>query len=244
MAGAERAAELEQTFARALDSLWVAYQPIVRVVDRSLFGYEALLRSGEKTLPTPGMLLDAAERLGRLPKLAHRVWAAAAASFFGAEDHALLFLNLHAADLEDPALVSTASPLLAIADRVVLEITERASIDEVDEASERLKELRRLGFRIAIDDLGAGYAGLTTFAAMEPQFAKIDGSLVRGVDRNRMKQKIIASLVSLCNELSIIVVAEGVETADERDVLVDLGCDLLQGYVLAMPDRHFPRFVW
>jgi EAL domain-containing protein (putative c-di-GMP-specific phosphodiesterase class I) len=235
---------LDKSFARALDSLWMDYQPIVRVVDRSLFGYEALLRSGEKTLPNPEAVLDAAERLGRLPRLRHEVWAAAAGSFAQAESNALLFVNLHAADLGDPMLLSVASPLVAMADRVVLEITERASMDEVAEAQETLAELRRAGFRIAVDDLGAGYAGLTSFAAMEPQFAKLDGSLVRGVERNRTKRKIIASIVALCNELSIIVVAEGVETEDERDVLVDLGCDLLQGYVLAKPNKAFPGFTW
>jgi EAL domain-containing protein (putative c-di-GMP-specific phosphodiesterase class I) len=235
---------LEQSFRRALDTLWMAYQPIVRAADRSLFGYEALLRSNEKTLPDPEAVLGAAERLDRLPKLGQKIWAAAAGTFSGAEDHALLFVNLHAADLWDPMLASPSAPLVAMADRVVLEVTERASIDNVDAARERLAELRALGFRIAIDDLGAGYAGLTSFAAMEPQFAKLDASIVRGVDRNRTKQKIISSLYSLCNDLSIIVVAEGVETAEERDVLVDLGCDLLQGYRFAKPGRPFPQFTW
>jgi EAL domain-containing protein (putative c-di-GMP-specific phosphodiesterase class I) len=235
---------LEQSFRRALDTLWMAYQPIVRAVDRSLFGYEALLRNGERTLPSPEAVLDAAERLDRLPKLGHKIWETAAGTFSDAEDQALLFVNLHAADLRDPMLTSPFSPMVAMADRVVLEITERASIDNVDESRETLTELRRLGFRIAIDDLGSGYAGLTSFAAMEPQFAKLDASIVRGVDRSRTKQKIIGSFNSLCNDLSIIVVAEGVETTDERDVLVDLGCDLLQGYLFAKPDRGFPKFVW
>jgi EAL domain-containing protein (putative c-di-GMP-specific phosphodiesterase class I) len=243
LADAERY-ELEESFRRVLDSLWMAYQPIVRAVDHSLFGYEALLRSSEKSLPDPEAILQAAERLGRLPKLAHQVWTATASSFSGAEDNALLFLNLHAADLADPILSSPSSPLAGIAHKVVLEITERASFDEVDEWRDRLVELRHAGYRIAIDDLGAGYAGLTSFAAVEPQFAKLDASIVRGVHRSRTKQKIIGSLISLCNELSVIVVAEGVESAGERDALVDLGCDLLQGYLFAVPGKPFPSFAW
>jgi EAL domain-containing protein (putative c-di-GMP-specific phosphodiesterase class I) len=188
--------------------------------------------------------LDAAERLGRLPKLSHKIWTAAAASFSRAEENALLFVNLHPADLADPLLGSPASPLSAIAHRVILEITERASFERIDGARERLAELRRLGFRIAVDDLGAGYAGLTSFASIEPQFAKLDASIVRGVERSRTKQKIIGSIVSLCNELSIIVVAEGVETIDERDALVDLGCDLFQGYLFGKPGCAFPKFLW
>jgi EAL domain-containing protein (putative c-di-GMP-specific phosphodiesterase class I) len=236
--------ELERSFARAIDSLFIAYQPIVRVVDRSLFGYEALFRTRETSLPNPVAVLDAAERLGRLPKLAHKIWDAAAESFATADDQALLFVNLHPADLADPGLVSEASPFAAMADRVVFEITERASMDSVDGAYESVAELRRMGFRIAIDDLGAGYAGLTSVAAIQPHFAKLDASIVRGVERSRVKQKIIGSLTSLCNELSIIVVAEGVETADERDVLVDLGCELLQGYFFGRPERTFASPAW
>jgi EAL domain-containing protein (putative c-di-GMP-specific phosphodiesterase class I) len=237
-------AGLDQSFRRALDTLWIAFQPIIRTADHSLYGYEALLRSAESTLPNAGTVLDAAERLGKLPRLAHKIWAAAAAAFAGAEDHALLFVNLHAADLGDPLLALPSSPLVAIADKVVLEVTERASLESVDGSRERLTELRSLGFRIAIDDLGAGYAGLNSFAAIEPQFVKLDASIVRGVNRNRTKQKIIRSIIALCNELSIVVVAEGVEDVDERDVLVDLGCDLLQGYLFAKPGKAFPKFAW
>jgi EAL domain-containing protein (putative c-di-GMP-specific phosphodiesterase class I)/CheY-like chemotaxis protein len=236
--------ELEQSLRHALETLWMAYQPIVRAVDHTLFGYEALLRSGEKSLREPEAVLRAAEKLGRLPKLAHKVWSATAESFASAEEHALLFVNLHAGDLGDPMLTSPTSPLVAMAERVVLEITERASLEKIDEFREKVGDLRRAGFRIAIDDLGAGYAGLTSFAAIEPQFAKIDASIVRGVHRNRTKQKIVGSLVSLCNELAIIVVAEGVETEGERDMLVDLGCDLLQGYLFAIPSKAFPSFTW
>jgi EAL domain-containing protein (putative c-di-GMP-specific phosphodiesterase class I) len=236
--------ELEHGFQRVLETLWIAYQPIIRAVDRTLFGYEALLRCSEASLPDPEAVLQAAEQLGRLPKLAHRVWTATASSFAGAAEHALLFVNLHAADLADPILTAPSSPFLPIAHRVVLEITERASFDKVEAWRDRLIELRRAGFRIAIDDLGAGYAGLTSFAAIEPQFAKLDASIVRGVHRSRTKQKIIGSLISLCNELSIIVVAEGVETMGERDMLVGLGCDLLQGYLFAIPEKPFPSFTW
>jgi len=101
-----------------------------------------------------------------------------------------------------------------------------------------------MGFRIAIDDLGAGYAGLTSFATLEPEFVKLDMSLVRDVHKSPMKEKLVGSITSLCKELGMMVVAEGVETPLERDMLVALGCDLLQGYLLAMPGRPFPTFAW
>lgn len=157
---------------------------------------------------------------------------------------ALLFVNLHALDLMDEALLSPTSPLSAVADCVVLEVTERTSLDEVTDPRPRIAELRRMGFRIAIDDLGAGYAGLTSFATLEPEFVKLDMSLVRDVHKSPMKEKLVGSITSLCKELGMMVVAEGVETALERDMLVALGCDLLQGYLLAMPGRPFPTFAW
>jgi EAL domain-containing protein (putative c-di-GMP-specific phosphodiesterase class I) len=235
---------LESSFRRCLETLWMAYQPIVRVADRSLFGYEALLRSEEAALPNPGAILGAAERLGSLDELGRKIRATACHSIPDAEPSSLFFVNLHAQDLMDDSLLSHRSPLSAVANRVVLEITERASLDGVKEPRAKLAELRRMGFRTAIDDLGAGYAGLTSFATLEPDFVKLDMLLVRDVDTNPTKQKLIRAMTSLCKDLGMTVVAEGVETVPERDALVALGCDLLQGYLLAKPGRAFPEFVW
>jgi EAL domain-containing protein (putative c-di-GMP-specific phosphodiesterase class I) len=234
---------LEASFDRALDTMWMAYQPIVRGADRTIFGYEALLRSDEKSLPHPGAILDAAERLGRLPELGRKIRAAAAAPMV-AGSATSLFVNLHARDLMDDDLLSSRSPLAQIANQVVLEITERASLDEVPDARAKVAELRNMGYRIAIDDLGAGYAGLTSFVALEPELVKLDMSLVRDVDKTPTKRKLIRSMATLCKDLGITVVAEGVETAAERDVVMELGCELLQGYLLGKPGKPFPDFKW
>ena len=237
-------AGLEALFERALETLRMEYQPIVRADSRSLFGYEALLRSGEPSLPNPGAVLDAAERLERLDQLGRKVRSSAPAPLLANPGAGCLFVNLHTRDLLDPNLTSHDSPLSAIADRVVLEITERASLQAIQDVRERVAELRRMGFRIAIDDLGAGYAGLTSFAALEPEIVKLDMTLVRNVHEVRTKQRLIRSMTSLCKEMGMMVVAEGVETSEERDALVDLGCDLLQGYLFARPAPAFPEFLW
>jgi EAL domain-containing protein (putative c-di-GMP-specific phosphodiesterase class I) len=242
--GASDRAGLEVTFSQVVETLWMAYQPVVRAADRSLFGYEALLRSRVDALPTPAAVLDAAERLGRLPDLGQKIRAASAAPFVDAPEDTLLFVNLHAADLNDPTLTSPDAALCKMAHRVVLEITERASLDRVKDPRGRIAELRSMGFRIAIDDLGAGYAGLTSFATIEPQFVKLDGSLVRGVDRHPTKRRLIRSMTALCKDLAIVTVAEGIETVEERETVIELGCDLLQGYLLARPDKPFPSFTW
>jgi EAL domain-containing protein (putative c-di-GMP-specific phosphodiesterase class I) len=124
---------------------------------------------------------------------------------------------------------------------VVLEITERASLDDVPEARTKVAELREMGFRIALDDLGAGYAGLTSFAQLEPEFVKLDMSLVRDIHKSSVKQKLVRSMTELCKDMGVTVIAEGIELEEERDSIVDLDCDLLQGYFVARPGPAFPE---
>ena len=235
---------LEASFERVLKSLWMAYQPIVRARDGSLFGYEALLRSDEPSLPHPGAVLDAAECLGRLADLGRAVRAAAAAHMQRAPVDALLFVNLHARDITDDSLFADASPLSSLASRVVLEITERAALDNVPDARARIAKLRARGFRIAVDDLGAGYAGLTSFVTLEPELVKLDMSLIRDIDQHATKHKLVSSVATLCRELGLLVVAEGVETRAELDSVRACGCDLIQGYLVAKPGRPFPSYRW
>jgi EAL domain-containing protein (putative c-di-GMP-specific phosphodiesterase class I) len=238
--GADRAG-LEASFERAMASLWMAYHPIVSFSQRRVFGYEALLRSNEPSLPHPGAVLDAAERLDCLDLLGRTIRDRAAEPMLSRADAGVLFVNLHVTDLLDPVLVAPGAPLSSIASRVVLEITERSSLDTVKDARMRVAQLREMGFRIAVDDLGAGYAGLTSFALLEPEIVKLDMSLVRDVHTTPTKQKIIRSMARLCKDMGILVVAEGVETTEERDALVELGCDLLQGFLFARPGRAFPE---
>lgn len=238
-------ASLDARFSNALDELWMAYQPIVDYPKRIVFAYEALVRSGEPSLKSPPDLLDAAERLGRLDDLGRTIRERIARSAPQAPPNVPLFVNLHAADLNDLELFSPSAPLTSLASRVVLEITERASLHGVSGLATKVGYLRELGFRIAIDDLGAGYAGLSSFSQLEPEFVKLDMSLVRGVDASPRKRSVVRAMSQLCaKELAIQVVCEGVETPQERDVLVADDCSLLQGYLFAKPDRGFPVPQW
>jgi EAL domain-containing protein (putative c-di-GMP-specific phosphodiesterase class I) len=237
-------AGLEASFDSALSSMWMAFQPIVSAADRSVFGYEALLRTEEPTLLQPHLVLDAAERLDSLPRLGRKVRDLAAGAMSQAPPNATLFLNLHPLDLADEALFDTLAPLSQIASRVVLEVTERAAIEEVDAVERRVGQLRQHGFRIAVDDLGAGYAGLSSFALLEPDIVKLDASLLRDIDQSPMKQKLVASMTALCKDMGFLVVAEGIETVAERDCVIGLGCDLLQGFLFARPGRPFPIPSW
>jgi EAL domain-containing protein (putative c-di-GMP-specific phosphodiesterase class I) len=233
-------AGLQRGLDNALETMWMAFQPIVDTGAKRVFGYEALMRAKEPSLPHPGAVLEAAERLDRIHHVGRRVRALVAEAFGAAPPQAVLFVNLHTKDLLDDALYEAAAPLTRIARQVVLEITERSAIDDVTDVRSRVAELRRLGYRIAIDDLGAGYAGLSSFAALEPELVKLDMSLVRNVHQSDIRRKLIGSMTGLCKQMGMLVVAEGVENAQERDTVREVGCDLLQGYLFAKPGPPFP----
>jgi len=237
-------AGLALNFQRALETMWMAFQPIVNPRAKKVFAYEALLRTDQPVIPTPGAALDAAQKLGRLTDLGRRARELAAKGFTPMDDDALLFVNIHPQDLADPDLFDASSPLGKLAPRVVLELTERAMLAEIFGARQLAAELRKIGYRIAIDDLGAGYAGLSSFALLEPEFVKLDTSLVRGVRASEVRQRLVAALVVLARDLNIRVIAEGVEAWDDRDALLELGCDLQQGLLFAEPRLGFLEPEW
>jgi EAL domain-containing protein (putative c-di-GMP-specific phosphodiesterase class I) len=233
-----------QTLARALDAMWLAVQPIVSTVERRVVAYEALLRTKDPVLSNPSKLLAAAERLELLPSVGHAVRQAAAKVATTLPEGVDLFVNLHPSDLLDDQLFSRAAPLSSVADRIVLEVTERASLDEIPDARVRVSSLKEMGYRIALDDMGAGYAGLASFAMLQPNFVKLDMALVRDVDTDPVKQTLVRTLLGLARELGIEVIAEAVETAAERESLVSMGCTRQQGYLFARPGHPFPAVSW
>jgi len=234
---------LEERLKRALETLQMAYQPIVRAEDATPVAYETLMRPQDGHFPHPGALLGAAEQLQRLEDVGRRTRELAAATMTAAPERGLLFINLHPEDLLDEGLYREDAPLTRIAPQVVLEITERASLADIGDVGPRIQALRALGFRIAVDDLGAGYAGLSSFAMLQPEFVKLDMSLVRDVDSNPLKQRLVRSMTETCRELGIQVICEGVETHAEWAALRDLGAEWLQGYLFARPGPPFPEIL-
>jgi EAL domain-containing protein (putative c-di-GMP-specific phosphodiesterase class I) len=229
------------SFERALETLYIAYQPVVCLSKRTVFGYEALLRSREPTLPHPEAVIDAAERLDRVHELSRRVRSLAVAPMEKLGSDMALLVNLHPTDLHDHDLFATGGAFAAVADRIILEVTERASLDGVRDVRPHVARLRRNGFRLALDDLGAGYAGLTSFAMLEPEIVKLDRVLVRDIAREPTRKTLVRTVISMCKELGILVIAEGIEKEEERDELLGAGCDLMQGYLFGKPGPAFPR---
>lgn len=231
--------ELEARFERALASSWMAFQPIVDYPRRTLFAYEALVRCDEPTMKRPDVLIATAERLDRVHDLGRAIRAAVARIVPTMPPGVLVFVNVHGLDLLDEDLFATTGAFAALAPRIVLEITERIGLDAVAGPS-RVAMLRRLGYRIAVDDLGAGYAALGALATLEPEVVKLDMSLVRDIDRHAAKRRVVGAIATLVRELGGRTVAEGVETPAERDTVLDAGIDLLQGYLIAKPGRELP----
>ncbi|MDZ4693544.1 MAG: EAL domain-containing response regulator [Deltaproteobacteria bacterium] len=233
-------AGLERDFDCAMSSMWMAFQPIVSWRQKKIIGYEALLRSVEPALPHPGAILSAAERLDRMRELGNRVREASAAEMTDLAPDLTVFVNLAAQDLADESLYSNVAPLSKVASRVVLEITERVNLDGISDIERRMSALRELGFRLAVDDLGAGYAGLTSFVKIRPDIVKVDMSLVRNIHLDAAKRKLVGALIDLSTSMGIQTVIEGIENADELAVVVELGADLMQGFHFAVPGIPFP----
>ena len=237
-------AGLEASFDRAIQTVSMHYQPIISWSQRTVFGYEALARTNDPSISTPLALIETAERLGRLVHLGRHLRRAVASTIDAIPAGMNVFVNVHPRDLEDEDLLSTSSPLAINAKRIILEITERASLDAYPEVPGRLATLKALGYRIAIDDVGAGHAGLATFTRLEPQIAKLDMALIRGVDSSPTKQRVIRSMTELCRDLGVLVISEGVETAGERDALLDAGSDFLQGFLFGRPAARLLDPTW
>jgi EAL domain-containing protein (putative c-di-GMP-specific phosphodiesterase class I) len=148
----------------------------------------------------------------------------------------VLFINVDPHDFTDPEFGDTALDT-ADAHRVVIEITERTAIKDYPKFRERLRGFRDRGFRFAVDDAGSGYAGLGSIANLEPDFIKLDISLINGIDTNFIKQDLVATLVRFASDQGAMVIAEGVEYEQEYEVVKSLGVHLVQGFYLHRPQQ-------
>lgn len=232
---------VHSSYIRALErlleeqSLEMVYQPIVSTAGRELFGYEALARAGIAELENPAVMFDAAVAAGLSWPLGNLVRDIVIEDLSRSAVEVPIFLNLHPSELSNPELLAGRPFGPELAKKIVLELTERASISDLVGFVDSLATLRGLGFRAAIDDLGAGYASLNSVMQVSPEFIKTDMALIRGIDRSPLKRSLVESLTGFAHSAGIAIIAEGVETAEEAAAVEELGIDYMQGHLIGRP---------
>jgi EAL domain-containing protein (putative c-di-GMP-specific phosphodiesterase class I)/ActR/RegA family two-component response regulator len=227
----------------ALGSMWMAYQPIVEE-GGALLGYEALLRSRTPTLASASALLSAAHAAGQRASLGQRARALVANAVRAQPMPGKVFVNLSSDELFEEDLDRTDTAIASIAKQTVLEVSEQSRFGDVGRVRDRAAVLRSLGYEISIDDLGGGPPRLSVLAALQPEYAKFDMSLVRHADASGTQRRVMHGIASVCRDLGMRIVAKGVETERELDAVLEAGCDLFQGFLIACPDAAFPVPRW
>jgi len=211
------------------------YQPIVDAKTGHPRAYEALVRPRDPAFPNPPALIQAAERAGQLRELGRALREAAIPAIESLPDDVLLFVNLHPDEVYDPELLAPRPFLAPWTDRIVFEITEVARITDYARLRKVLDQLRQIGYRVAIDDLGAGYSGLNSLAMLEPDYVKLDMQLIRAIERDKRTARLVQHIIEFANDEGMTAIAEGIETESERNIVTQMGCPLLQGYFFSKP---------
>lgn len=217
------------------------FQPIVSTAGAIVVGYEALSRGPVGTrLETPDALFTAANNHNLLWDLEVACRSLALERAREQRLQGYLFINVDSRVLYDPKFREGLTAQLINEhsldpEQIVLEITEKTSIDDYRAFREALRHYTRQGYKIAIDDAGAGYSGMRTIAETHPQFIKLDMGLVRGIDKDPMKQSVARHFIGMCQGASMKLIAEGVETPQELATLMELGVEYVQGYLLGRP---------
>lgn len=216
----------------------MVFQPVADLTTGSVVGVEALARFGCQPQRPPNVWFAEAEHLGRGTEL--ELAAIRSALDRMAELRPDLFLAVNAS----PATAATDELGFLLdrypAHRVVLELTEHTRVEDYDRLLVALGRLRRRGVRIAVDDTGAGYAGLQHLLRIKPNMLKLDTALTHGIDHDPVRRSLAAALVTFAVETGATIIAEGIETPGELDALQRLGIPWGQGYHLARPAEMPP----
>lgn len=236
-----RQIEIDLPRALAAGQFQLHYQPLHALPDRRLLGFEALIRwrHPERGMVSPADFIPIAEANGMILEIGAWVLDEACRQLAHWPEHLHVAINASAVQLRSHAFVGLVSAALARHGipprRLEIELTETALVEDGSQMSEVLKELRRLGVRIAMDDFGTGYSSLTHLRDFELDRIKIDRSFVDTEHDDVGSRAVIRAVTSLARDLSIVTIGEGVETPEQLQRLIDLGCDVAQGYYLGRP---------
>lgn len=219
----------------------MAFQPILDVSTGKLYAYEALVRgpNGESAASVLGKVNDGNRYRFDQACRVKAIELAAGLGLVGIPDCKLSINFLpnavYRAETCIRATLEAAKASSFPLDRLMFEVTEGERVEDPEHLKSIFKAYERQGFTTAIDDFGSGYSGLNLLATFQPQVLKLDMALTRSIDSDPVREAIVAGIVLVAQRLGITLLAEGVETAGERDALLGLGIRLMQGYLFARP---------
>ena len=223
------------------DQTAVVFQPIVDLARKGMFAVEALARCKIPGLESPLRLFEQAVEHGYSGRLG-RLIREQTVEHCG---DVPVFTNVHPDELTQRWIVRPDDPIYSHQNDVYIEITEAVPFSHFDLCVSMLREIQSRGrVHLVVDDLGAGYSNLQRIVDLAPAIVKLDMQLVRGIDRQVRKQRLIKSIVSMCVDQGARVVAEGIETIAELDAVIAAGVHLGQGYLLGRPAFPTPAVTW
>lgn len=226
--------------ALAAGDLYMALQPIVDFERREIFGFEALARCKSALFKNPLALIKEALASSTIGELGRALRGMAV----GTSPRTALFLNLHPAEFNEGWLVRPDDAIFFHDEPLYVEITESVPLSHYQHCHGVLKEIRGRGISLAVDDLGAGYSNLKYIADLSPEVVKLDRDLIANLRSQTRLHKLVTSIVRLCESLEAKVVAEGIETIEEMQAVIDTGAHYGQGFLFARPAAPAPTVDW
>lgn len=235
--------QIEQALRKAVaaEDIEASFQPIVNLHTKEVMGFECLARWTDAELGevSPALFIPLAEQAGFIDALTKQLFAKAISCARHWPDNVFLSFNLSSVQLVDP---TTALAVLLMLEkmefdprRIEIEITETAMMSDPQTAERIINDMRAVGIRVLLDDFGTGQSSLGRLRDFSFDKVKIDRSFVAALDEDEQASHIVRAIVNMCEALSLSVIAEGIETAEQASKLVDLGCSAGQGYYFGRP---------
>lgn len=227
--------------------LQLFYQPVVDGVTESVVAYEALLRwyHPVRGSVSPEVFIPLAEKTGLIHEIGVFVLMRACAEIAVWPDNERIAVNLSPRQFRDPLLVTQVKNALQKSglapDRLELEITETALIENPEEGCRVIHELRDMGIHVVLDDFGTGFSSLSHLRTGLFSRVKIDRSFIGDLSSDIRSSAIVNAVLTMCHQLNLEVTAEGVETREQAEWLRARGCNLLQGFLYGRPGPHRKR---
>ncbi|MDP3112018.1 MAG: EAL domain-containing protein [Thermodesulfovibrionales bacterium] len=222
------------------------FQPVVNLNTFEIIGYEALSRGPEHTeYRSPAVLFDAAAETGLLLELDRLCRKKALLNARSLSPRYKLFINclpsaIHDPEFKDEYLKAFIKEVAINPANIILEVTEREAVENFDSFKKAVTYYSDTGFAVAVDNTGLGFSSLEMVVELKPQFIKLAMTVIRGIDKNILKQELVKAISSLSEKINSIIIAEGIETQEELKVLQDIGIPYGQGFLFAHPAFPFP----